>query len=774
MTARHDIIGKRVVKIDAYDKVTGAARYGHDTSLPGMLHGKILRSPHPHARIKSIDVRKAEAVPGVVCVLTADRVRVGKIGLLGDQPVLKGDKVRCMRDEVAAVAATSEAAAEEACALIRVEYEPLPAVFDPLESMQPEAPRIHETAADNLVPHRYEFRHGDAERALEKSAYVVQGTYRTQFVTHCCMEPCFALAAFDARGRLTMISSTQVPYLMQSHLSRALGVPGKDVRVLQPTIGGAFGSKLDTHPYEVIAALLARHSGRPVRILYTREEEFVCAPTRQPMIVRMATGCDAEGKLTARVCEAILDNGAYTSWGATTPHIMLVGISSLYKVDNISFRATSVYTNNPWSGAFRGYGNPQGTFANEQQIDQLARKAGIDPVEFRMRNANTPNSVTPQGFQVTTCALKECLDTAATRIGWNDPKQPGEGVGIAGMFHVGGGGRVYKSDGCGVIAKLDDFGHLTLITGATEIGTGSDTAMAMLAAEELGLPLENVSVINNDTDAAPWDVGIHASRTTFIAGNATLGAARVIRKQLLPWAAKELGCPEDAIELRNGQAFRKDDPTKTAPIDRLVRNAHFREQGEMFVGSCFYDPPNKFQDPKMRGNVSATYSFAAHAVRVRVDPETGKVRIVKFVAAHDVGKVINRHGLEGQIEGAIAQGIGYALAEKLQVEGGRVANASFLDYKMLNAADLPEDVELHFVETADPAGPHGAKGVSEAGLIPTAAAIANAIFDATGVRMHELPMSPEKVLARIRAGEQEALDSELEITLPETPGQPQR
>ncbi|MBI5486054.1 MAG: xanthine dehydrogenase family protein molybdopterin-binding subunit [Deltaproteobacteria bacterium] len=762
----HRIIGTRVPKLDAWDKVTGAARYGHDLTLPGMLHGKILRSPHPHARIKRIDVRRAEALPGVHCVLTADRVRVGKLGFLGDHPVLKGDKVRCVRDEVAAVAATSEAAAEEACALIRVEYEPLPAVFDPLEAMQPEAPRIHESAPDNLVPHRYEFRHGDAERAIAGSAHVVQGTYRTQFMTHCCLEPCFALAAFDATGRLTMTSSTQVPYLMQSHLSRALGIQGKDVRVLQPTIGGAFGSKLDTHPYEVIAALLARHSGRPVRILYTREEEFVCAPTRQPMIIRMATGCDREGRLTGRVCEAILDNGAYTSWGATTPHIMLVGISSLYKLEAVSFRATCVYTNNPWSGAFRGYGNPQGTFANEQQMDELARKAGVDPVEFRIRNANDPNSTTPQGFRVTTCALKECLDTAATHVGWREAKRPNEGVGIAGMFHVGGGGRVYKSDGCGVIAKLDDFAHLTLITGATEIGTGSDTAMAMLAAEELGLPLGNISVINNDTDAAPWDVGIHASRTTFIAGNATLGAVREIRKKLLPWAAKELGCAEDAVEFHDGSVWRKDEPGKSAPIDKLVRTAHFREQGEMFVGQCFYDPPNQFQDPKMRGNVSASYSFAAHAVRVRVDPETGKVKILKFVAAHDIGKVINRLGLEGQIEGAIAQGIGYALTEQLRIDGGRVANASFLDYKMLNAADLPEDVEIHFIESADPAGPYGAKGVSEAGLIPTAAAIANAIRDATGVRLHRLPMSPESVLAAIRAGEQEAIESELEVTGP--------
>lgn len=745
------IVGTRVPKIDAWDKVTGAARYGHDVTLPGMLHGKILRSPHAHARILGIDTRAAERVPGVRCVLTADRVRCGKIGFLSDHPVLKGDRVRCVRDEVAAVAATSEEAAEEACERIRVEYEPLPAVFDPLLAMEPGAPTIHAGAPDNRVPHRFEFRHGEPERALERSAHVVQGVYRTQFVTHCCLEPCFVLAAFDGRGRLTVHSTTQVPYLMQNHISKALGIPGRDIRVIQPAIGGAFGSKLDTHPYEIIAVLLARHTGRPVRILYTREEEFVCSPTRQPMIIKMATGCDADGRLTARMCEAILDNGAYSSWGATTPHIMLIGISSLYKVPNVSFTAQSIYTNNPWSGAFRGYGNPQGTFANEQQMDELAAKVGMDRVEFRLRNANDPDSVTPQGFRITTCALRECLDTAATRVEWTRPKGQWEGVGISGMMHVGGGGRVYKSDGCGVIAKLDDFAHLTLITGATEIGTGSDTAMAMIAAEELGIPYENVSVVNNDTDVGPWDVGIHASRTTFIGGNAVIRACRAIRDRLAALAAAELGCAPDRLVFGGGRISREDDASKSVAIDRLVRSAHFRDGGEMFVGQAFYDPPNRFQDAKMRGNVSATYSFAAHAVRVRVDPETGKVRVLKFVAVHDVGRVVNPLGLEGQIEGAIAQGLGYALTEQVQLDRGRMLNTSFLDYKILGARDAPPEIELHFIEKPDAEGPHGAKGVSEAGLIPTAAAVANAVADAIGVRIHELPLTPERVLAAIRS-----------------------
>jgi xanthine dehydrogenase molybdenum-binding subunit len=757
MSARY--IGTRVPKIDAWEKVTGAGRYGHDVTLPGMLHAKIVRSTHPHARILAVDTRAAEKVPGVRLVLTAGRVRCGNLGFMRDNPPLKGDKVRSVRDEIAAVAATSEEAAEEACRLVRIEYEPLPAVFDPLEAMEPGAPTVHEGTPGNVLSFGYRFAHGDVEEALGRSAHVVEGTYTTHFVTHACMEPCFALSQWDSQGRLLMYSTTQIPYLLQNHIASVLGIPGSAIRIRQPLIGGAFGSKLDTYPYEVITALLARETGRPVRLLYTREEEFVNAPTRQPMIIRMATGCDASGRLLARRCEAVLDNGAYTSWGITTPHIMLLGITSLYRVENVSLAAKAVYTNNPTSGAFRGYGNPQGTFANEQQMDELAQKAGIDRVELRLLNCNEPNSVTPQKFRVTTCGLRECIETCRDRVGFSSPREPFEGVGMASMFHVGGGGRVYKSDGCGVIAKLDDFGRLSLMTGATEIGTGSDTAMAMLAAEELGLPLENVSVVNDDTDVGPWDVGIHASRTTFIAGNATLLAVRDIKGQLLTEAARTLGCDEDELELRDGSITHASDPSRSTRIEKVVRSLHFRENGRMVVGKGFYDPPNEFQARDMTGNVSSTYAFATHACRVRVDPDTGRVTVLKFVAAHDVGRVINRHGLDGQIEGAIAQGLGYALTEQVRLDRGRMLNTSFLDYKLLMARDMPRDLEIHYVETNDPEGPYGAKGVSEAGIIPIPAAVANAVADAIGVRIHDLPLTPERVLAALKRRSRRSLST---------------
>lgn len=746
-----NLIGAWVPKLDAAEKVSGTGLYGHDMVVPGMLHAKILRSPHAHARILEVDTRAAEKVPGVKLVLTGDRVRCGNLGVLQDHPPLKRRKVRSVRDEIAAVAATSEEAAEEACRLIKVRFEPLPAVFDPEQAMLKGAPRIHDSTPGNVLKFGYRFKSGDADAALERSRHVVDGTYRTHFVTHACMEPCFALAQWDHQGRLLLHSTTQIPYLLQNHMASVLGIPGSAIRIKQPLIGGAFGSKLDTYPYEVITALLARDTGRPVRLLYSREEEFVCAPTRQPMIIRMSSGCDAEGRLTARRFDATLDNGAYTSWGVTTPHIMLLGITSLYKVQHVDFTARAVYTNNPYSGAFRGYGNPQGTFANEQQMDQLAQMVGMDPAEFRLLNCNEPNTVTPQKFQVTSCGLRECIETCRDRVGVKKRKKPFEGVGMASMFHVGGGGRVYKSDGCGVIAKLDDFGRLVLMTGATEIGTGSDTAMAMIAAQELGLFLSSVSVVNDDTDVGPWDVGIHASRTTFIAGNATILAVREIKDQLRPVAAKKLGCDPDQLTFADGSITCTQDPSRTIPIDKLARSMHFREKGTVLIGRGFYDPPNQFQKPDMTGNVSATYAFATHACRVRVDPETGRITIKKFVAAHDVGRVINRSGLDGQIEGAIAQGLGYAISENVKLEGGRMLNTSFLDYKLLMARDMPEKLEIHYIETDDPEGPYGAKGVSEAGIIPIPAAVANAVADAIGVRIHEMPLTPERVLAAIRS-----------------------
>src|SRR5213594_2968857 len=528
MTQPFDVIGKTVPKRDGAEKVTGRTRYLHDLVLPRLAHGKILRARHPHSRLVRIDTRRAAALPGVLALLTAADVAQEPFGFARDQTALKAGKVRCVRDEVAAVAAETAAIAEEAVALIDVDYDELPAVFAPQAAVRPDAPRVHDERPDNLTDLRYQFSHGDVDRAFAEAAAVVEGVYRLHFVTTCCLETMVAVAEWDAQGGLTMWSTTQVPFLYQRDLAAALGITGDRVRVLQPPIGGNFGRGLDLYPIDVIAALLARRVGRPVKVEFERLEEFVASPTREPCTIRLRTAAAADGRLLARDAHVTVDNGAYVSWGSTTPYVMLATVAGLYRCPSVRFDTTIVYTNNPYSGSMRGYGNLESTFAVECQMDDLADRLGMDRLELRRRNAIKPGDVNPQGFVVTSCAMRECLDAVGDEIRRAAPPlAPGfkRGVGYAGMFHVGGGARIYRSDGCGAIVKLDDFGRVSLITGASEIGQGSETVLAMIVAETLGVPLERVDVVNSDTAVKPWEVGVHASRTTFIAGNAARLAA---------------------------------------------------------------------------------------------------------------------------------------------------------------------------------------------------------------------------------------------------------
>lgn len=754
-STRYSNIGKREPKLDAEAKATGKTVYLHDIKLPNMLYGKILWSKYPHARILSIDTSKAKALPGVKAVITAADLPPHNCGFKKDNPPLKRDKVRSLRDEVAAVAAIDEDIAEEALDLIKVEYEELPAVFDPEEALKKDAPLIHENAPGNLVPIKYHYEVGNIEEAKKKSAYIVKNRFKLHRVTHTCLGTCCCIADWDASGNLTMYSPTQVPFLYQRDLADVLGIPGTKLRVIQPPIGGGFGSKLDLYPYEIICAHLARVAKQPVKITYTRQEEFFATPTRQPVVVDYEAGVDENGKLTYRDVHALLDSGAYVSWGATIPYVMMNAFSSLYRVKNVRFRTTIVYTNKLYTGAFRGYGNLQGTFCVESQMDELAYKLGMDPLEFRLLNCNEAGDTTAQGMKITTCALKECLTKAAEMIGWREKKNRPRGdkikrgVGLASFFHVGGGARVYLSDGCGAIVKLDDFGKVTLITGATDIGQGAETVLAQITAEELGVRTEDVVVVNSDTHVKPWDVGVHASRTTFIAGNAARMAAAKAKKKLLELAAKVLDTSPDDLDINDRVIFSRSDPKKSIAYDKVLRKAHFTYDGTVITAEHFYDPPQQRQDSNYCGNVSVTYTYGTQAAEVEVDTETGKVRVVDLVVANDVGKAINPMLVEGQFEGGVAQGIGYGIYENLQVVNGEVKNPSFLDYKIVTAKDMPP-VRIELIETEDPAGPFGVKGIGEAGAIPTAAAIANAFYDATGVRIRELPLTPERVLEALR------------------------
>jgi xanthine dehydrogenase molybdenum-binding subunit len=767
------LIGKRIPKLDAPEKASGRTRYIHDLEVPGALHAKILRSTQVHAKILSIDTSAARALPGVHAVITAADVPWQRpIGVAKDHLPLKTDRVRSLRDEVAAVAADTEEIAEAALKLIRVNYERLPVVANVDEALAPGAPLIHPEPhgadgspslkpgapvafagkPDNIAM-TFDYAQGDPAQGEAESDVVIEDVFRLHYVTHCCMGVSGVIAEFDPSGNLLLYSNTQVPFLHKREFAELLGIDPARIRIIQPPIGGGFGSKLDIYPFEPIAIFLARITKRPVKLVFTREEEFLASPTRQPVLLKLRSGCRRDGTLTFRTVETLHDNGAYTSWGATTPFVMMQTISSLYRVPHCKYHTSAVYTNNPYAGSFRGYGNLQATFAVEAHMDKLAEAVGMDGLAFRLKNAQDPGESTPQGIHFKSCGFKQCLSTAAersdflrkqaeNRTRWNDPDPVKRGVGIASMLHVGGGAKIYPSDGCGTILKVDDFAHVTLMTGASEIGQGSETVLAQLVCEELGLPLSAVTVVNNDTDITPWDVGVHASRTTFVAGNSAIGAAKKAREKILGAAAAKAGVPAESLSLKGGFIVRGGE--KLFELGRFLRSLHFSEKAELVMTTNYYEPPSKHQDKEFRGDVSAAYAWATQVCEVEVDTQTGIVRLLKVTGAHDVGRVLNRLGIEGQIEGGIVMGQGYAITENLVVESGVVRNPNFRDYKLVTAPEIPE-MDVTFIETMDGEGPQGAKGVGEAPAICIAAAVANAIYNATGTRITQLPFTPENV-----------------------------
>jgi len=794
MTAyRH--IGKRTVRPDGPDKAAGKAYYIHDLKRPGMFYGKIKFSEHAHARIIHIDTSRAEKLPGVKAVLTGYNTPEIRIGFLRDNFALKKDKVRQYRDEVAAVAAMDPEAAAEAVDLIKVEYEPLPGVFSPEEALREGAPLIHETDArgkprkDNRLPVRFRHESGDMKAGQEAARHIASGEFSTPLVQQSCMGTAGCIAEFDMNNNLTLWAKTQIPFLAQRDFNRALsdmGLQGKNTRIIIPTLGGGFGSGLDTHAYEYIAILLAFRTGHPVKILYTRDEEFAYLSPRQSSRTKIIQGCDAEGKLTFRQVDVLQDNGAYASWGATYPSVMMLPATSLYRVANIHFDSELVYTNNTYCQAMRGYGNPELSWALENNVDQLAEEAGIDPYEFRLINANEAGETTPMGLKISTCGLKDSLRIVADKLEWKEKrgirKDKKRGVGMASLLHVGGGARIYRSDGSGLILKVDDFGNVNAFHGGVEMGQGLHSVLTLAIAESLGVRPENVIINPTDTGTCPWDVGTHASRGSFMAGNTAILAAQKLRRQIFelaeevfpaevqknldnhlkknpgytppPFDVKKAARP-DNFDLRDGILFLKDAPDEPwlcLEWDRFLRAIHFRDQGRMLTAEVFYDPPNELPDwNKGYGNMSATYVFGTQGAEVEVDTETGEVKILRLVAAHDVGKVLDPQGLKGQFYGALAQGIGYALYERLESCEGKIQNPNFRDYKIPTIQEMNFPIDLEFIETDDAFGPFGAKGVAEPGLVPTAPAIANAICDAVGIRIRDLPITPEKILAALSA-----------------------
>jgi 4-hydroxybenzoyl-CoA reductase alpha subunit len=759
MSAAEPVVGAGVARVDGLDKVLGRAVYGVDVDLPGMLVGKILRSPLPHARLRAIDVERARALPGVRAVITGRDTPAIPYGFFkhldprfGDKLPLEIDKARFVGDEIAAVAAVDEETAAAALALIEVDYEELPAVFDVDTALQPGAPLVHDGVPGNVaaVVRRGA---GDLEAGWRAAEVVVERRYSTHAVAPCCLEPHQAVASYDpVAGTVTVWASTQMPFQLRAHLADVLGIAEAKVRIIKTTMGAGFGSRMEMHAPDPIASFLSLRTRRPVKIVYSRTEEFQASRFRHPFRFECRMGLARDGRITALEARALIDNGAYMSQATGVASVAGTNPLSIYKVPAFRYEGRIVYTNKPYGGAYRGYGNPQGTFAIESLVDEAAKELGIDPVDLRRRNLYAPGDVSSLGFRFTSCAQRECLEAVVAALRVHEPRPRGRGVGIAALFGPAGGTRVHgNSDGCGAILKLEDDGTLQIITGGQEIGQGGSTVIAQIAAETLGVPYGGIRIENSDTNLMPWDLGTHGSRNTFVAGNAVAGAARKLRERLFAVAAELLeAAPEDLVAA-GGVVVVRGAPDRSVTIAQVARSAHYRHNGALLIAEHFYDPPTEQPGPDGKGNKSAAYAFGFHGAEVEVDEETGEVRVLRMVAAHDIGRAINPKGVEGQVEGGVAQGLGYALFENMFADDGHTLMSNLQDYKIPVASDVPEAIETILVETQDPEGPYGAKGVAEPGIVPVAPAIVNAIADAVGVRIRDLPATPEKIVAAIDA-----------------------
>ena len=757
-------VGKSVARIDAREKVTGEARYVFDLDFPHMLVGKMLRSPHPHAKILKIDTSKALKLEGVKAVITADDTPKIKFGsneyffpYTVDQLPLESEKVRYIGDEVAAVAAVDEETAQKALSLIDVKYEILPAVFDAVSAMKPGAPSIH-TSMNNIgvmMPVNF----GNPDKALEESDYVREDTFYLQSAAHCALEPHVCVGQYEvSTDKITLWSSTQAPFKIREALAKTLQKEEADIRVIKLNVGGGFGGKLEMFPADFAACLLSKKSsGFPVKITCSRQEVFSFTRRKHPMIYKLKSGVKKDGTLMAITGEVIADGGAYCSYGPTVVAAAIMRIFMVYKIEHFRVMGFRVYTNNPICGAIRGFGGVQSGFAFESHMDLLARGIGMDPVEFRLKNATDPNTVTINKLVLSTNGLKECIRKAAAISDWKNKysrrKNVARGIGIGIAADVMGS-KMYKAhESAGSIIKVEEDGSVYLFTGAADTGQGSDTAMAQIAAQELGIAYERIRVKAADTEITPFDTGSFASRVTFISGNATKNAALDAKRQILEVVARELKLNHQDLDIQEECVIKKQDGSLLMNFDQAIQLCHSFNYGSLIIGRGSYNPKTTPIDFRTgEGNISASYGFEAQIAEVEVDKKTGKVKVLKMYDVHDIGAAVNPDSVHGQIEGSIAMGLGYTFHEELKFQEGRVMNPSFSKYRIPRSVDIPE-IESVFVETKDPQGPFGAKGMGEASLLPTAAAIANAIEDAVGVRIKELPITPEKVLKALKEKE---------------------
>jgi 4-hydroxybenzoyl-CoA reductase subunit alpha len=753
-----NVVGKREVMLDAGEKATGRARYTDDMRLPHMLHGKVLRSPYPHARILNVDFSEALKMPGVKGVVSGKdipRKLYGIVPMAKDEYALAIDKALYVGDDVAAVVATSLDAAEEALTKIKVEYEELPAVLSTEEAMKPGAPVIHEKFPDNVSTSIHK-EFGNVAQGFAQSDFIIEEDYESQPVNHAPLEPHAALAEVDHTGKVTLWSSTQIPFFLRRNLATTLAIPESQVRVVKPRVGGGFGQKIDMFAKDFCAAWFASKLHRPVKFVYDREELFTSTRQRHPMRIHLKTGVRKDGKIMAQQFKCIADGGAYNSTAPLMITLSCFFIMLPYTIENLLYEGYHVYTNKPVGGAMRGHGIVQVRFAVEAQLDKIAEEIGMDPLEIRLKNAYRHGEKHPSNLDVLSCGFTDTLLKAAEGIGWAEKrgKLPfGKGVGLAGASFPSGVSNMSHISS-GAIVKIERDGSVTLLTGAADIGQGAETVIAQVAAEELGVRLSDVRVTAADTELTPLDPGTFGSGVTLRAGNAARLAARAAKQKILEAVADKLEANVDDLEFKDRKIHVKGSPEKGMSYLEAIKVYQYSDRPMPIIGRGSYAPPAIEPTTLLteNGNISAAYSFMTQAAEVEVDTKTGKVKVVKVAAGHDCGRAINPLLVEGQLEGSVVGGMGQALYEDVIMENGQVVNPQFLDYGFPTAMETPEIVAID-VETNDPEGPFGAKESGEGTQLAPAPAIVNAIYDAIGVRFNKLPVTPHMVLEALRAKE---------------------
>jgi 4-hydroxybenzoyl-CoA reductase subunit alpha len=765
-----NVLGRRMRKTDGLEKSTGRARYTDDMVLPGMLHAKILRSPHPHARIVSIDASGALALPGVAAVVTGAEMPIpfGIIVWTPDENALATDKVRYIGDGVAAVAAVDEETANRALELIRVEYEVLEAILDPFEAVRRTDVQVHEAKKpghNGNISKIVKLDFGEVEQGLRESDVVIEGEYFFEGTTHTPIEPHCAIGMWEEGGapggRLTVWSSTQVPHYLHRELAKVLELDAAKVRVVQPHVGGGFGGKSEPFDLEFCVAKLAMKTGRPVKILYTREEVFYAHRGRHPFHMQYKVGATADGKLKAVDARTLLDGGAYSSFGLVTTYYSGQLLAAPYEIPAYRFNSTRVFTNKPACGPKRGHGSVQPRFAFEVTLDKLAERLGIDPIELRRRNFMGSFRRTVNELRVTSNGFMECLDAVERASGWKERRGKlgyGRGLGVAGSCYISGTNYpIYpnRMPQSAVQLQVDRSGRVAVFSGASDIGQGSTSLVAYIVCEELGVPLDYVRVLPSDTDFTPVDLGAYSSRVTFMLGNACVDAARKVKAMVQDAVGAEWGIPAKRVLLAGGRAMDGQDTGRSMPIVEAFNLAEAKHGTLGSVGS--YNTPRDVHGDYRGGTIGASpaYSFTAHVAEVEVDAETGFVEVKSIWVAHDCGRALNPAIVEGQMEGSAYMGFAEAIMEQhifKDADHGRAGlhNApSLLDYRIPTSLDTPELRSL-IVESIDPEGPYGAKEAGEGPLHPSIPAIANAIYDAVGVRMDALPFSPPRMWRAIQ------------------------